>query len=67
VDDFGKSQLHYRVGDASLAVKHWERNLDSIEVSIAPEFQMKMDTVLLLIAVSTPWLCTYFEISGSGA
>jgi len=26
-----------------------------------------MDTVLLLIAVSTPWLCTYFEISGSGA
>ena len=67
VDDFGKSQLHYRGGDASLAVKHWERNLDSIEVSIAPEFQMKMDTVLLLIAVSTPWLCTYFEISGSGA
>jgi hypothetical protein len=67
VDESGKPQLHYRVGDPSLAVKHWQRNLDSIEVVIAPELDMRMDSVLLLIASSTSWLRTYFETAGSGA
>ena len=35
VDESGKSQLHYRIGDSKLAVKTWQRNLDSVEVVIA--------------------------------
>ena len=67
VDESGKSQLQYRIGDSKLAVKTWQRNLDSLEVVIAPECQMAMESVLLLIAVSSSWLRSYFEESGSGA
>ena len=67
VDESGKPQLRYRVGDPVLAGKHWERNLDSFEVVIAPELDMRMDAVLLLVASSTSWLRTYFETAGGGA
>jgi hypothetical protein len=66
VDESGKSQLHYRIGDSKLAVKTWQRNLDSVEVIIAPECQMRMESVLLLIAASSSWLRTYFEPTGGG-
>jgi hypothetical protein len=66
VDESGKSQLHYRIGDPKLAVKTWQRNLDSVEVVIAPECQMPMEPVLLLIAASSSWLRTYFEPTGGG-
>ena len=66
VDESGKSHLHYRIGDSRLAVKTWQRNLDSVEVVIAPEYQMRMESVLLLIAASTSWLRTYFESRGRG-
>jgi hypothetical protein len=65
VDESGKSQLHYRIGDPKLAVKTWQR-LDSVEVVIAPECQVRMESVLLLIAASSSWLRTYFEQGGSG-
>ena len=65
VDESGKSQLHYRIGDPKLAVKTGQR-LDSVEVVIAPEVQMPMESVLLLIAASSSWLHTYFEQRGSG-
>jgi hypothetical protein len=66
VDESGKSQLHYRIGDPKLAVKTWQRNLDSVEVVIAPECKMRMESVLLLIAASSSWLRTYFEPTGGG-
>ena len=66
VDESGKSRLHYRIGDSRLAVKTWQRNLDSLEVVIAPECQMPMESVLLLIAASSSWLRTYFEPTGGG-
>jgi hypothetical protein len=66
VDESGKSQLHYRIGDHKLAVKGWGTNLDSVEVIIAPECQMRMESVLLLIAASSSWLRTYFEPKGGG-
>jgi hypothetical protein len=66
VDESGKSQLHYPIGDRKLACKTWQR-LDSLEVVIAPECQMPMESVLLLIAAPSSWLRTYFDPTGSGA
>ena len=66
VDESGKSQLHYRIGDSRLTVKTWRRNLDSVEVVISPECEMRMESVLLLIAASSSWLRTYFEPRGGG-
>ena len=66
VDESGKSQLHYRIGDPGLAVRTWQRNLDSVEAVISPQCQMRMESLLLLIAASTSWLRTYFEPRGGG-
>ena len=67
IDESGKSQLHYRISDYKLAKKTGHR-LDSLEVVIAPECQMPMESVLLLIAASSSWLHTYFgSKGGSGA
>jgi len=65
VDESGKSQLRYRISDFKLAEKTWQR-LDSLEVVIAPECQMPMESVLLLIAASSSWLRTYFGTKGGG-
>jgi hypothetical protein len=67
IDESGKSHLQYRIGDYKLAKKTGHR-LDSLEVVIAPECQMRMESVLLLIAASSNWLHTYFgSKGGSGA
>lgn len=65
VDESGKSQLHYRIVDAKLALKTRQR-LDSLEVVVAPECKIPMESVLLLIAASSSWLRTYFELPISG-
>lgn len=67
VDESGKAQLHYRMGDPGLTEKpNWQTTLDSVEVVIAPECQMPMESVLLLIAASSSWLRTYFHAQVGG-
>jgi len=66
VDESGKSQLHYRIGDPKLAIKT-RQQWDSLEVVIAPDCQIPMESVLLLIAASSSWLRTYFQLSISVA